>query len=175
MPVQVGSPAPPFKAQAYRRQADTFKEVSLQDYADQWLCLYFFPLAFSPLCPTEIVGFDRAYSDFQSRGCGLLACSCDSHLVHQAWCNANDELGGLRHPIMSDITKRISMDYGVLLAERGVALRGTFLIDPSGTLRDSSVNDLPIGRSVGEVLRVIDALQSGGACPCDWKKGDATL
>ncbi len=172
MALQVGSPAPPFKANAYFRQSDQFKELSLDDYRDKWLCLYFFPMAFSPLCPTEIIAFDDARQDFQDCNCELVACSTDSFFVHKAWCHGGHGLGQLGHPILSDITKRISMDYGVLLPDQGVALRGTFLVDPKGLVRWSGVNELTVGRNVRSIKRELDALQVEGTCPCNWEKGD---
>ena len=115
MAVQVGSPAPKFSAQAYLRSADKFQEISLDDYKGKWLCLYFYPMDFTFVCPTEIQAFDNAVGEFQSRNCELLTCSTDSHFVHRGWCEASDELKQLKHPMLADITKRISMDYGLLL------------------------------------------------------------
>jgi len=175
MAVQVGSPAPKFKAQAYLASEDKFKEISLDDYKDKWLTLYFYPMDFTFVCPTEIVSFDKALGDFKDRNCELLTASTDSHYVHKGWCASHNDLKKLRHPMLADITKRVSMDYGVLLPEKGVALRGTFIIDPKGVVRWASVNDLPVGRSVEEVLRVLDALQTEKLCPCDWQKGEKTI
>ncbi len=175
MAVQVGSPAPKFKAMAYQRSSDDFKEIALDDYKGKWLCFYFYPMDFTFVCPTEIQAFDQALGEFQSRGCELLTCSIDSHYVHKGWCESKDELKQLKHPMLADITKRVSMDYGILLPEKGVALRGTFLIDPDGIVRWANVNDLPVGRNVQEVLRVLDALQTDGLCPCNWQKGQATI
>src|SRR5262249_51084773 len=104
-----------------------------------------------------------------------LAGSTDSHYSHLAWVKTDERLGKLKYPLISDITKEISADYGILLEEKGVALRGTFIIDPDGILRWMQVNDLDVGRSVEEILRVLEALQTGKKCPCDWKEGEATL
>ena len=175
MAVQVGSPAPKFSAQAYLRSSDEFKQISLEDYKGKWLCFYFYPMDFTFVCPTEIEAFDKALGDFQTRHCEMLTCSTDSHFVHRGWCEAHDELKQLKHPMLADITKRISMDYGLLLPEKGVALRGTFLIDPDGIIRWVSINDLGIGRNVEDVLRVLDALQAGGLTACNWKKGEPTI
>lgn len=175
MAVQIGSSAPKFSAQAYRRDSDDFKVISLDDYKGKWLCLYFYPMDFTFVCPTEIVTFDKSLGDFRDRNCEVLACSTDSHYVHRGWCEATAELGKLNHPMLADITKRISMDFGVLLPDKGVALRGTFLIDPDGIVRWASVNDLQVGRNVEEILRVLDALQTDELCPCNWKKGQPTL
>lgn len=169
------SPAPDFKATAYLRSEDRFLERSLSDYKGKWLCLYFYPADFSPVCPTDLQGFDRVLDQFEDRGCDVLACSTDSQLAHRAWCQQCEALVRLRHPILSDASRRISMDYGVLLPELGIALRGTFLIDPQGLLRWMAVYDLPTGRSTDEVLRVLDALQTDEGCPCNWRKGQATV
>lgn len=175
MAVQVGLPAPKFKAQAYLAATDEFKEISLDSYQGKWLFFYFYPMDFTFVCPTEIVGFDKRLGDFQDRECEVLACSIDSHYVHKGWCASHDELKKLKHPMLADITKRISMDYGVLVPEKGVALRGSFLIDPNGVIRWTNVNDLSVGRSVDEVMRVLDALQTDELCPCNWKKGEETI
>jgi len=175
MATKIGAPAPQFTARAYIRATDDFKPITSDDYRDQWLCLYFFRAAFSSLCPTEVAGFNAALTDLDKRGCRLLGCSTDSHHVHRAWCKADEHLNNLKHPLLSDITKQVAMDFGVLLADQGVAQRGTFLIDPRGTLRWIGVYDPSVGRSIPEVLRVLDALQTGELCPCDWQTGNPTL
>lgn len=154
-----------------------FKTIRLTDYRGKYVVLYFYPLDFTFVCPTEIIAFDDHHDDFQARNTVVIGCSVDSHFSHLAWINTPREkggLGGLRHPLASDLTKKISMDYGVLL-DSGVSLRGLFLIDKAGILRHYLVNDLPLGRSVPECLRMIDALQHyeqyGEVCPADWKKG----
>jgi lipoyl-dependent peroxiredoxin subunit C len=175
MPIQVGSPAPRFRGQAYVRAKDEFREVTLEECRGRWLCLYFYPLDFTALCPTEIVALDRVHPQLQERHCDVLGCSTDSVWVHKAWCEATPELRGLRHPLLSDPTHRISMDYGVFLADKGHALRGIFVIDPLQVLRWAGLYDLSVGRSVPEILRVLDALQTDELCPCNWQKVDATL
>ena len=175
MTIQVGSQAPSFTAQAYLAQSDQFKEISLEDYKGKWVCLYFYPMDFTFVCPTEIAAFDQELEKFQERDCEVLTCSCDSQYVHKGWCDANPMLKGLKQPMLADTTKRISMDYGVLLADKGVSLRGTFIIDPQGVIRWVNINDLPVGRNVSEVLRVLDALQSGGLTACNWKPGDDNI
>ncbi len=175
MAVQVGNPAPKFSAQAYVRPTDEFKTVSLDDYAGKWLYLYFYPMDFTFVCPTEIKAFDDALGEFEDRECELLTCSTDSHYVHKGWCDAKEELASLKHPMLADITKRISMDYGLLIPDKGVALRGSFLIDPNGVVQWVNVNALSVGRNVEEVLRVLDALQTDELCPCNWKKGEETI
>ena len=116
-----------------------------------------------------------AYTDFADRNTALIGCSIDSQYSHKGWCASHKDLTKLKHPLLADITKRIAMDYGVLLPEKGIALRGTFIVDPKGNVRWASVNDTTVGRNVEEVLRVLDALQTEKLCPCDWKKGEKTL
>ncbi len=179
MAIQVGAPAPKFKATAYDRKADNtdkqFREISLEDYKGKWLCFYFYPMDFTFVCPTEIKAFDDALPEFADRECELLTASTDSHFVHKGWCDSKNELKHLKHPMLADITKRISMDYGLLVPDKGVALRGTFLIDPEGVVRWVNINDLSVGRNVEEVLRVLDALQTDELCPCNWKPGQETI
>lgn len=175
MPVQVGSPAPSFKLKAYAAASDSFAEVSLEEHRGHWVCLLFYPLAFSPLCPTELAAFNDAAGEFEKRECRLIACSVDSHFALRAWCKSDPKLAAMKYPLASDLTKRVAMDYGVLVADKGVALRGSFLIDPHGKLRAASVNDLMIGRSSDEILRLLDALRTGEPCPCNWKQGEPTL
>lgn len=175
MSVQVGSPAPKFQGTAYVRSTDEFKEMSLDDFKGKWLYLYFYPMDFTFVCPTEIKAFDDALDEFKDRDCEIVTCSTDTHFTHRGWCEAKDELKELKHPMLADTTKRISMDYGVLLPDKGVALRGSYIIDPEGIVRWVNVNDLPVGRNVEEVLRVLDALQTDELCPCNWKKGEQTI
>ncbi len=170
-PMQVGSKAPEFRAEAFMPDA-TFQHVALEDYKGKWVVLFFYPLDFTFVCPTEILEFNKHVADFEKDNAQILGVSVDSVYSHQAW---SKDLGQLAFPLISDITKEISMDYGVLLEEQGIALRGSFIIDPEGVLRHITVNDLPIGRSVKETLRVLHAAQSGELCPVGWSKGDDTL
>ncbi len=172
--------APEFKAQAVLPDR-SFKEVSLEDYRGQYVMLFFYPLDFTFVCPTEIIAFSDAASEFQKRNVQLLSCSVDSHFTHLAWRNTSRNEGGLgdiQFPMLADLNKKIAEDYGVLLAG-GISLRGLFLIDKEGTVRHQLVNDLPLGRSVDEALRLVDALQffeeNGEVCPANWKKGDLTI
>jgi peroxiredoxin (alkyl hydroperoxide reductase subunit C) len=180
MSVQVQQRAPDFTATAVVGGA--FKQIKLSDYRGRYVVLFFYPLDFTFVCPTEIVGFDTKVAEFEKRGAQVIAVSVDSHFTHLAWEKTPRKEGGIgdvRYPIVSDLTKSISRDYGVLLEGAGIALRGLFLIDKEGKLRHMVVNDLPIGRSVDEALRVLDALQfhekHGEVCPADWHPGEATM
>lgn len=152
--------------------------MSLKDYASKWLILFFYPLDFTFVCPTEILAFSDRYEEFTALGVELLGVSVDSVYAHQQWLNTPRDrhgLGGLKYPLASDITKNVSHDYGVLIEEKGIALRGLFIIDPEGILQSATIHNLNTGRSVDETLRVLEALQSGGLCPADWRPGQPLL
>jgi alkyl hydroperoxide reductase subunit AhpC len=175
MPAFVTREAPDFTADAVVN--NEFKTVKLSDYKGKYVVLFFYPLDFTFVCPTEIIAFSDKIEEFRKRGAEVLGVSVDSKFSHLAWIKtprADGGLGGLRYPLVSDLTKTISADYGVLL-ENGVALRGTFLIDKNGVLRHALVNDLPLGRNIDETIRMIDALhffeQHGEVCPANWKPG----
>ena len=179
MPAQVQKPAPDFKANAVVNEA--FSPVSLADYRGKYVVLFFYPLNFTFVCPTEIIAFSDRIKDFHDRNTEVIGVSTDSEYSHLAWVQMKREvggLGGLKYPLVADLSHQISRDYGVLL-DSGVALRGLFLIDTEGVVRHITVNDLPLGRSVDEALRVLDALQHfekhGEVCPADWKPGGATI
>lgn len=175
MSMQVGSTAPAFTAPALVGRE--FKTISLQEYLSQgkWVVLFFYPKDFTFVCPTEIVGFNDLLEDFADRNAVVLGASTDTVDSHLGWIKSDARLQGLKFPLIGDVTKRIARDFGVLLDEQGIALRGTFIVDPTGRLRWSSVYDLDIGRSIEEVVRVLDALQSGGLCACGWREGDAHI
>lgn len=179
MAVRVQKEAPGFTATAVVNEE--FKPVSLSDYRGKYAVLFFYPLDFTFVCPTEIIAFSDRIKDFHDRNCEVLGVSVDSQFSHLAWIKmprAEGGLGGLKYPLIADLTKSISQDYGVLL-EGGIALRGLFLIDKAGVVRHMVVNDLPLGRSVDESLRMLDALQfferHGEVCPANWKPGAATI
>ncbi len=179
MPAQVQKEAPGFTATAVVNE--DFKQIALSDYRGKYVVLFFYPLDFTFVCPTEIVAFSDRIKDFHDRGAEVLGCSIDSQFSHLAWIQTPREkggLGGLTYPLIADLTKKISADYGVLL-EGGIALRGTFVIDQKGIVRAITVHDLPLGRSVDEAVRVLDALQHfekyGEVCPAGWTKGAATI
>lgn len=174
----VGLQAPSFKMNTVAGNGNDFKEVSLKDYEGKWLVLFFYPLDFTFVCPTEISGFNKVYDEFKDLNADVLAVSTDSVYSHQAWIKTpvtDGGLGKLSFPIASDMTHDISKEYGVLLENEGIALRGLFIIDPKGDLKYSVVHDLNVGRSTDEVLRVLKGLQSGGLCPIDWEDGDELL
>ncbi|KAK1443611.1 AhpC like protein [Babesia gibsoni] len=179
MVVRVGQPAPNFRCEAVMPD-DSFKEISLSDYAGKkYVCLFFYPLDFTYVCPTEIVAFNDAIAQFEARNVQILACSVDSKFSHLTWRNTPRDkagIGKVMFPILADLTKSISTQYDVLIPDEGVALRGLFIIDKKGMLQHQHVNNLPIGRAVNEVLRVVDALQfyekAGELCPANWKAGD---
>lgn len=170
----VGQPAPPFAMAAVDGQGKD-REVSVTDYSGQWLVLFFYPHDFTFVCPTEIVALSEAYQKFRDRGADVLGVSTDSCHVHRAWRKADPEQGGLgeiRYPLASDSDHAVSKAYQVYLAEEGAAYRGLFIIDPHGVVQYEVVHNLNVGRSVDEVLRVLEGLQSGGMCPVDWKPGE---
>jgi alkyl hydroperoxide reductase subunit AhpC len=159
-------------------KGENFTTVSLSDYKGKWLVLFFYPLDFTFVCPTEITGMSARLDEFKKLGAEVLGVSIDSKFSHKAWINSRPDMGGLgeiRYPLASDINKEVSRKYGVLIEEEGIALRGLFIIDTNGKVRYSVVHDLNVGRSVSETLRVLQALQSGGLCPIDWEPGDEML
>ena len=171
--------SPDFNATAVVNEE--FKPVKLSDYRGKYVVLFFYPLDFTFVCPTEIVAFSDRIEEFRKRGAEVIGVSIDSQFSHLAWikmARAEGGLGGLHYPLVADLTKKIAADYGVLL-DGGIALRGTFLIDQKGVVRAATVHDLPLGRSVDEAIRVLDALQffekHGEVCPADWKPGGATI
>ena len=179
MSAQIGKQAPNFSVQAYDRTKDgtdaQFKPVNLSDFHGKWVCLYFYPLDFTFVCPSEIVSFNKAVGDFQDRNCEVLTASTDSVFSHKGWCDAHKDLAGMKHLMLADTTHELCKAYGVLKDDAGIAYRGVFLIDPNGVVRWLAIHDLGVGRNVDEVLRVLDALQTDKLCPCNWKPGQATL
>jgi len=168
----VGQMAPSFKAQAYVN--GEIKEVSLSDYKGKWVVLFFYPLDFTFVCPTEILEFNQKVDEFKKQNAQLIGASIDSVYSHKAWCEQGG-LGKLNFPLVSDLTKKISQDYGILLEDKGISLRGTFIIDPEGKVRAAVVHDLQVGRNVDETLRVLNAFQTGELCPVNWNPGQKTL
>ncbi|MEY8303328.1 peroxiredoxin [Anaerosalibacter bizertensis] len=169
----VGMDSPDFKMNAVTGDGEEFITVSLDDYKGKWLVMFFYPADFTFVCPTEITGYSDRYEDFKEVGAEVLAVSVDSEHSHKAWIKG--DLGKVKFPIASDMTKKVAKDFGILIEEDGVALRGLFIIDPEGVVRYSVVHDLNVGRSVDETLRVLKALQTGGLCPVDWDEGEDLL
>lgn len=169
--LQVGQIAPDFRMEGVIGKE--FREFTLSDYRGQWVVLFFYPLDFTFVCPTEIMGFNDRYEDFQKLNAEILGASVDSKFSHLAW--IGNELGDLHFPLLSDITKEVARQYGILIEKAGVSLRGLYIIDPNGILRYELVHDLNVGRSVEETLRVLEALQTGELCPINWRKGVQTL
>ncbi|MFP5264447.1 MAG: peroxiredoxin [Blastocatellia bacterium] len=175
---QVGQPAPDFEMASTKNIEKLNENIRLSDYRGKWLVLLFYPLDFTFVCPTELTTFSDRYEDFEGVGADVLGVSTDSVYSHRAWLQTSREKGGvegLRYPLAADSTKKVSRDYGVLLEDKGVALRGLFVIDPEGILRYKVVHDLNVGRSAEETLRVIQALQTGGLCQAEWRPGQKTL
>ncbi len=180
MTAQVTKPAPDFNADAVID--GEFKQIKLSDYRGQYVVLFFYPLDFTFVCPTELVAFSDEMGEFKKRGAEVIGVSVDSKYSHLAWTQAPRSAGGLgriAYPIVSDLSKSIARSYGVLLEDAGVALRGLFLIDKQGILRHALINDLPLGRSTTEALRTLDALQhfeqNGEVCPANWAPGQQAM
>lgn len=173
----VGDRLPSFSLQAVvgLEQGREFQPITHESFPGRWKVLFFWPMDFTFVCPTEIAAFGRRNGDFLDRDTQLLGASIDTEYVHLAWRKDHKDLKELPFPMLADTKRELSQALGVLHQEAGVALRATFIVDPEGVIRHVSVNDLSVGRSVDEVLRVLDALQSGELCPCNWKKGEATL
>jgi peroxiredoxin 2/4 len=174
----VGLPAPDFEMESTKNLETLDEKVRLSDYRGKWLVLFFYPLDFTFVCPTEITALSDRYEEFQELNADILGVSTDSKFSHRAWINTPREengLGPIKYPLAADTTHKVSRDYGVLVEDEGIALRGLFIIDPEGIVRYQVVHDENIGRSVDETLRVLQALQTGGLCPSDWKPGQKTL
>lgn len=167
----VDKPAPDFQLEGVHD--GDFVEVSLEDYEDQWIVLFFYPLDFTFVCPTEIREFSKRHDEFEELDTQVISVSVDSKYCHLAW--QNNDLGEICYPMLSDITKTTSRRYGVLLEDEGIALRGLFIIDPEGTVQYEVVHGTDVGRSVDETLRVLQALQTESLCPVNWQPGEETL
>lgn len=169
--------APDFTAQAVMPD-NSMTELNLSSFRGKYVLLFFYPLDFTFVCPSEILAFDRALDKFKEKNCQILGISVDSQYTHFAWRNTpvqNGGIGMIRFPLVADLDKSISQAYGVLLPG-GVSLRGLFLLDKNGVVQHQLVNNLPLGRSVDEAIRVLDALQFtekyGEVCPANWKPGE---
>ena len=181
MAVLVTQQAPDFTCTAVMADGSFNDKFSLSGHLGKYVLLFFYPLDFTFVCPTEIIAFSDRVKDFEKLNVQIIGVSVDSHFSHLAWRNQPRSQGGIgeiAYPLVADLNKQISRDYDVLL-DGGVALRGLFLIDCNGVVRHQVVNDLPLGRSVDEALRMVQALQyferNGEVCPADWKEGNRTI
>ena len=194
MSVLVGKQAPDFTAAAVMADGSINEEFTLSDYDGQYVVLFFYPLDFTFVCPSELIAFDHRIKEFEARGVQVIGCSVDSQFTHAAWRNTPVNAGGIgpvAYPLVADLTKTIAADYDVLIDNDGIqdedgdmvhllggsiALRGSFLIDRDGTVQHQVVNNLPLGRNIDEILRMIDALkfteEHGEVCPAGWNKGE---
>ncbi|PCI95453.1 thioredoxin peroxidase [Candidatus Aerophobetes bacterium] len=181
MSTLMGKPAPQFKAKAV--QIDRILEdFSLNDFHGKYVLFFFYPLDFTFVCPTELHAFQERLADFEKRNAQVVACSVDSWYSHFAWLSVPKNKGGIQgveYPIVSDLNKSIAKDYGVLKEDDGIAFRGLYLIDKQGVIRHQLINDLPLGRSVDEAIRMLDALifheKHGEVCPANWNNGDKAM
>lgn len=175
--VTVGMPFPEFskKAVVSIEKDKEFKTINSEDLRGQWAVMFWWPKDFTFVCPTEIAEFNNNYSQFADRDTLLLGASTDTEYVHLAWRKDHNDLRDLRFPMIADTSKSLADTLGILSEEEKIAYRATFIIDPEGIVRWVNINDLNVGRNVGEVLRVLDALQTDELCPCNWTKGEETL
>ena len=172
----VGDKLPGFSLEAVvGDKVAEFKRIGSDSFPGKWLVLFLWPMDFTFVCPTEIAEFGRKSRDFAERGAQVLGGSTDSHFVHLAWRKDHPDLRELPFPMLADTKHELSRALGILHKEDGVCLRATFIVDPTGTIRFASCNDLSVGRNVDEVIRVLDALQTGELTACGWRKGQATL
>jgi peroxiredoxin (alkyl hydroperoxide reductase subunit C) len=179
MSVLVSKQAPDFTAAAVMADGSIKPDFKLSDYKGQYIVLFFYPLDFTFVCPTELIAFSKRIKEFESRDVQVIGCSIDSQFSHVAWRNTPVDDGGIgavTYPLVADVKHEICQAYDVEFDEAGVAFRGSFLIDTEGVVRHQVVNDLPLGRNVDEMIRMIDALQftekHGEVCPAGWSKGD---
>lgn len=177
----VGKKAPGFKTVAVK-DLQIIEDFTLEDFLGQYVLFFFYPLDFTFVCPTELHAFQEKLEAFKERNCQVIACSVDSQFSHLAWLNTPKTQGGIEgieYPLVSDLNKTIGRDYGVLVEDAGVTFRGLFLIDKQGVVRHELINDLPLGRSVDEALRMLDALMffeaNGEVCPANWHEGDKAM
>ncbi|XP_009707570.1 PREDICTED: peroxiredoxin-1 isoform X1 [Cariama cristata] len=185
----IGKPAPDFTATAVMPDGQ-FKDIKLSDYKGKYVVFFFYPLDFTFVCPTEIIAYSDRADEFKKINCEVIGASVDSHFCHLAWINTPKKQGGLgtmKIPLISDTKRAIAKEYGVLKEDEGIAYRGLFIIDEKGILRQITINDLPVGRSVDETLRLVQAFQFTdkhgedlniliiSVCPAGWKPGSDTI
>ncbi len=173
--------APDFTAVAVLPDSSFQEDFSLSTFRGKYVVLFFYPLDFTFVCPSEIIAFDKMVEEFRAKNCEIIGVSVDSQFSHWAWKNTPVTEGGIgrvKYPLVADLDKKISRQYGVLLPE-GIALRGTFLIDKEGIVRHAAINDLPLGRNIQEIMRMLESLQfhekHGDVCPANWKEGEDAM
>lgn len=173
----VGDRIPEYELTAVvsRDKNEAFRTIRHDSFPGRWQVLFFWPMDFTFICPTEIAEFGRRHKDFTDRDAVVLGASCDTQYVHLAWRNDHADLKDLPFPMLADTRRELSTALGILHKQDGVPLRATFIVDPDGVIRWASVNDLSVGRNVDEVLRVLDGLQTDELCPCNWTPGQPTL
>ena len=176
--LKIGHTAPKFKAEAYYE--GEIKKISLDDYKGKWVILFFYPADFTFVCPTELGEMAEKYEEFMKNNAEILSVSTDTVFVHKAWHNNSETIKKIKFPMVADPTHEISWKYGTLIEEEGVALRGSFLIDPEGILKAFEIHDNSIGRSAEELFRKLQAAKfveenGGEVCPANWKPGEKTL
>ncbi|GCC29288.1 hypothetical protein chiPu_0007727 [Chiloscyllium punctatum] len=178
---KIGQTAPDFTAKAVMPSGE-FEDLTLSKYKGKYVVLFFYPLDFTFVCPTEIIAFSDRAAEFRKINCEVIGASTDSHFSHLAWTKTPRKQGGIGHmdiPLVADLTQSIAKDYGILKEDEGIAYRGLFIIDEKGILRQITINDLPVGRSVDETLRLVQAFQftdkHGEVCPAGWKPGQDTI
>ena len=175
--ISIGDRFPEFskKSVVSIEKGKEFKEVDSKDLDGKWTVMFWWPKDFTFVCPTEIAEFNKNYTNFTDRDTLLLGASTDTEYVHLAWRKDHKDLRDLQFPMISDTSRSLAEELGILSADEKIAYRATYIIDPSGIVRWVCINDLSVGRNVDEVLRVLDALQTDELCPCNWVKGDETL
>ena len=178
----VGKAAPEFSLDGYYK--GKFEKFSRQNFQGKWLYVLFYPLDYTFVCPTEVLSFSKYAEEFNKRGCQILGVSVDSKFVHKSWVETKRDDGGLggslNYPLLADLNKTMARSFGVLVEDGGIALRGSFLIDPNGIVMNAVINNLPVGRSAVEALRTLKAFQyvtshEGEVCPADWDEGEDTM
>ena len=175
--ISIGDQFPEFSvlATVSREKGKEFERITDRSYEGEWKVYFFWPKDFTFICPTEIAEFGRKHGEFEDRDTRVLGGSIDTEFVHLAWRNSHDDLKDLPYPMLADTKRELCSALGILHKDEGVALRATFIVDPAGVVRWINVNDLSVGRNVEEVIRALDALQTGELCPCNWEAGEETL
>jgi peroxiredoxin 2/4 len=167
--ITMGAKAPDFELKGVYR--GNVADYSLKSFAGNWLVLFFYPADFTFICPTEVTGFSKMAGEFRAEGAEILGASVDPIETHRSWI---DELGGVDYPLLSDVEKKTSRDYSVLVEKDGVSARATFILNPAREVNYSVVSHMNVGRSVEETLRVLKALRTGRLCPAEWRPGQAS-